>query len=123
MNLSGDVVKKYVDYFDINLNNILVIQDDLDLDIGKVRIKSESSAGGHNGIKDIITCLGSKNFLRLKIGISASIGDTKDYVLSSFSKDERKKLDENMNIYHNIIEDFMVNDETYLMNKYNGIFK
>ena len=123
MNLSGGVVKKYVDYFNINLEDILIIQDDLDLDIGKLRIKTTSSAGGHNGIKDIIASLGSKDFLRLKIGISASTGDTKDYVLSSFSKEESLKLDENVNIYHSIIDDFTVNDVTYLMNKYNGIFK
>lgn len=123
MNLSGGVVLKFVDYFDIDLNDILVIQDDLDLEFGKIRVKKDSSAGGHNGIKDIIKSLGSKDFLRLKIGISKANGDTKDYVLSSFSKEELKVLDNNMGIYHNIIDDFMVEDICYLMNKYNGIFK
>ena len=123
MNLSGGVVRKFVDYYGININDILVVHDDLDLDFGKIRIKSDSGAGGHNGVKDIISSLGSKDFLRMKIGISAAVGDVKDYVLSSFSKLENKKLNENMNIYHNVINDFMFNDISYLMNKYNGIFK
>lgn len=123
MNLSGSVVKKFVDYYDISLDNILVIQDDLDLECGKLRVKKDSSAGGHNGIKDIIALLGSKDFLRLKIGISQSVGDTKDYVLSSFSKKEMGVLNENMSVYLSVIDDFLDKDVSYLMNKYNGIFK
>lgn len=123
MNLSGSVVKKFVDYYDISLDNILVIQDDLDLECGKLRVKKDSSAGGHNGIKDIIALLGSKDFLRLKIGISQSVGDTKDYVLSSFSKKEMGVLNENMSVYLSVIDDFLDKDFSYLMNKYNGIFK
>lgn len=123
MNLSGSVVKKFVDYYNISLDNILVIQDDLDLECGKLRLKKDSSAGGHNGIKDIIASLGSKDFLRLKIGISQSVGDTKDYVLSSFSKKEIGVLNENMSVYLSVIDDFLDKDFSYLMNKYNGIFK
>lgn len=123
MNLSGGVIRKFVDYFDIDTNNILIIQDDLDLDIAKVRIKYDSSAGGHNGVKDIIKNLGTQKLLRLKIGISASLGDTKDYVLSSFSKKEMDELDRNMQTYFEVIEDFVTHDASYLMNKYNGIFK
>ena len=123
MNLSGGVVKKFVEYFDISIDNILIIQDDLDLDIGKFRIKYDSSAGGHNGIKDIINCLSTQKFLRLKVGISNAIGDTKDYVLSSFSKKEMGEIDNCMKIYFDIITDFLINDANYLMNKYNGISK
>lgn len=119
MNLSGGVVRKFVDYFDIELSDILIIQDDLDLEIAKPRIKLDSSAGGHNGIKDIIANLGSQKFLRLKIGISNSVGDTKDYVLSSFSKKDKDELNKNMQTYHEIINDFIINDATYLMNRYN----
>jgi len=123
MNLSGGVVRKFVEYFDINYEDVLIIQDDLDLDIGKLRIKFDSSAGGHNGIKDIIKNLGTQKLLRLKIGISSSLGDTKDYVLSSFSKKETDELDKNMQKYFSVIEDFVNNDAIYLMNKYNGLFK
>ena len=123
MNLSGNVVRKFVDYFDIDKNNILIIQDDLDLDIAKLRIKYDSSAGGHNGLKDIISNLGTQKLLRLKIGISAAKGDTKDYVLSSFTKKEIDELDNHLQIYFDIIEEFVQEDAVYLMNKYNGFFK
>lgn len=123
MNLSGGVVRKFVDYFDINTDDILIIQDDLDLDIARLRIKYDSSAGGHNGIKDIIKNLNTQKLLRLKIGISASLGNTKDYVLSSFSKKEMDELDKNMQVYFDVIDDFINNASTYLMNKYNGILK
>ena len=121
MNLSGGVVRKYVDYFNINTEDILIIQDDLDLDIAKFRIKFDSSAGGHNGIKDIINHLGTQKLLRLKIGISHAKGDTKDYVLSSFSKNDMGELDKNMDTYFKIIADFILSDASYLMNKYNGL--
>ena len=93
MNLSGDAVIQFVNYFDIDLNDILVIHDDLDLTFGSYKLKKNSSAGGHNGIKSIINNLGSDNFARLKIGISHDKSiDTKDYVLGNFSKSEKDKL-------------------------------
>ncbi|MDE5630137.1 MAG: aminoacyl-tRNA hydrolase [Bacilli bacterium] len=82
MNLSGGVVRKYMDYFKITFEDILVIHDDLDLEVGRVRIKINSSAGGHNGIKDIIACLKTDAFARIKVGVSNNKNvDTKDYVL------------------------------------------
>ena len=69
MNLSGDCVVKYVNYYNININDILVIHDDLDMELGKIRIVYDSSSGGHNGIKSIINNLDSQKFTRLKIGI------------------------------------------------------
>ena len=119
MNLSGGVVRKFVDYYNINLEDILVIQDDLDLEIARPRIKLDSASGGHNGIKDIIANLGTKKFLRLKIGISNPIGDIKDYVLSSFSKKDMEELNKHMQTYHDILNDFVIKDAAYLMNKYN----
>lgn len=120
MNLSGGVVKKYVDYFDIPLNNILVIQDDLDLPLAHLRLKKMSSAGGHNGIKDIIANLHSDNFLRLKIGISHDRNlDTRDYVLTKFTKSELDALKNISSTVGNIIENFAVANVTELMNKYN----
>ena len=70
MNLSGNAIIEFVNFYKINLEDILVIQDDLDLSIGTYRLKINSSAGGHNGIKSIINLLGSNHFARLKIGIS-----------------------------------------------------
>ena len=110
MNLSGTVVGKYAKFYGINEEDILVIHDDLDMEFGKIRIAYDSSSGGHNGIKDIINNIGSKEFTRLKVGISNNKDiDTKDYVLGKFSKEEREVL---MNIYSkldNIINKRLIN--------------
>ena len=81
-------------YFNISINDVLVIQDDLDLSFGRYRLKKNSSAGGHNGIKSIISSVGDNSFCRLKIGISHDRTiDTSDYVLNNFSKAELKYLE------------------------------
>lgn len=120
MNLSGEVVKKYIDYFKIDIKDILIIQDDLDQEIGKIKLKENSSSGGHNGIKDIEKNLGTKNYKRLKIGISNNKNiDTKDYVLGHFTKEERKIIDNSIEICQNIIDDYLKLNFDRLMGKYN----
>ncbi len=119
MNNSGLSVKQFIKYFDIQFEDVLVIQDDLDLSIGAYRFKFNSSSGGHNGIKSIINEIGSQEFGRLKVGISNnSYIDTKDFVLSKFTKEEIKKID--FNIFNDAINDFIKYDINYVMNKYNG---
>ena len=121
MNLSGIVVRKYMDYFKISKDDILVIQDDLDMVLGKVKFVYNSSSGGHNGIKNIEEQISTREYVRLKIGISNNKDiDTKDYVLSKFSKSDLEVLD---NIYSkliNLVEDFVKLDKNGLMAKYNN---
>lgn len=120
VNLSGIVVKKYVDYFKISVDDILIISDDLDLDFGKIRLRLSGSSGGHNGLKSIETNLGTKNYKRMKFGISNNKNiDTKDYVLGSLSFEENKKFNEILPITINILDDFVVMPFVNLMNKYN----
>ena len=108
MNLSGLSVKKIVNFYKIDMKNILVIQDDLDLSIGTYKIKRNSSSGGHNGIKSIISELGTEGFGRLKIGISKPTQIPIDkYVLAKFSTDELNKINSNMNVFNNIIDTFI----------------
>lgn len=108
MNLSGDVVKPFVDYFKIDYEDILIIRDDLDLPLGKARIKYNSSSGGDNGIKSIINKLKSQEFYQYKIGISNNKEiDTKDYVLGKFSKAERELIDEIVNQSAEVIDEFI----------------
>ncbi len=121
MNLSGTVVKKYVDFYKINLKDILIIQDDLDMNFGKVKVVSNSSSGGHNGIKDIENNLGTNNYIRLKIGISNDKSiDTKDYVLGKFNNDEMNYLDDIFGSLINIIEDFCNLKLDVFKGKYNS---
>lgn len=120
MNLSGGVVSQFVKFYKLSYQDLLVIHDDLDLPVGKFRIKINSSAGGHNGIKDIINNLHSNSFARVKIGISNDKElDTKDYVLGKFSKNDLKIIEDNLLKIYRIIEEFDYDNINYLMNKYN----
>ncbi len=120
MNLSGDAVVKFVKYYDIDLDDILIIQDDLDLPFGVYKLKTNSSDGGHNGIKSIINRLGSKEFARLKVGISNNKSiDTKDYVLGNFSSSERKTFKEMQCSFNSIINCFISDGIERTMNIYN----
>ena len=121
MNLSGEVVKKYVDYFKINKEDILVIQDDLDMELGRIKFVFNSSNGGHNGIRNIEDNLNTKEYLRLKIGILKDKNmETRDYVLDKFNKEELLKRDESFDKLIDVIDDFVNKDNNYLMNKYNN---
>lgn len=120
MNLSGGVVSQFVNFYKLSFEDVLVIQDDLDLPVGNFKIKTNSSAGGHNGIKDIIKALNTDAFARLKIGVSNDKGmDTKDYVLGKFSKADYDKIFENQKIYNSVIEEFDYFTVQNLMSKYN----
>ena len=121
MNLSGIAVRKLVDYYKISIEDILVIQDDMDLPFGKYRCKIDSSSGGHNGIKSIIDSLGTTHFARLKIGISHDLkGDTVQYVLGNFSKEEMAFLSQHFSFYQEIIYFFIENGIEKTMNRYNS---
>ncbi len=120
MNLSGNSVIEFVNYYKINLDDILVIQDDLDLDIGNYRLKINSSSGGHNGIKSIIEKLNSNAFARLKVGISNNKNiNTKDYVLGKFSKEEQAILNKLYPKLNEIINSFIIDGIAKTMNNYN----
>lgn len=120
MNNSGESVIKFVNYYNIDLCDILVVQDDIDLNMGKFRVKFNSSDGGHNGIKSIINCLGSKEFARLKIGVrNEKLTNAIDFVLGKFSGEELDIIDNNMNVFKSIIDDFIIEDIDKVMNKYN----
>ena len=121
MNLSGESVIKFVNYYKINIEDILVIHDDLDIECGKYKLKRNGSSGGHNGIKSIINNLQSEEFKRLKIGISKNnLIDTKDYVLGNLNKEEMDKLKELEPIIIDILEDYFKIPFGDLMSRYNG---
>lgn len=120
MNLSGIVVKNFVDYFKIDINNILIICDDLDMELGKIRLRQKGSSGGHNGLKNIEINLKTQLYKRLKVGISNDkLIDTKDYVLSNFSKDENNILKNTESKIVLLFDDYLNLDFDKLMSKYN----
>jgi len=121
MNLSGKVVLDFINFYKIDLNDVLIIQDDLDMEFGRIKFVYNSSSGGHNGIKDIERCLNSRLYVRLKIGIANDKGvDTKDYVLSKFNTLEIKTLDEVYKKLSLFVDDFCSLSLDKLMSKYNN---
>lgn len=95
MNNSGHAVQSFASYYRIPPEEILVIYDDISLPIGTLRVRSEGSAGGHNGVKSIIESLGSDKFIRMRLGIGENQESisTEDYVLSSFHPSEKKEIE------------------------------
>ena len=91
MNLSGESVRELVDYYKVSPQEVIIIYDDISLEVGQLRIRKQGSAGGHNGIKSIISHLGTEEFPRIKVGVGDKPKgwDLADYVLSRFSKEEQ----------------------------------
>lgn len=96
MNLSGESIRAAADYYKIDPEDMIVIYDDISLEPGQLRIRLKGSAGGHNGIKNIIAHLGTQEFPRIKVGVGAKPPrmDLADYVLSRFGGEEQKVMDE-----------------------------
>ena len=120
MNLSGNCLREFVNFYKIDKKDILVIHDDLDLPFLKYRLKYKSSSGGHNGIKSIISNLGTDEIPRLKIGIGNSKNiDTKDYVLGSISKKDMEEFNKLCKTYSDIVSLFIGKDIETCMMAYN----
>lgn len=121
MNLSGECVRPFLDYFQIALEDLVVVYDDLDLPTGRIRLRQKGSAGGHNGIKSLIQHVGTEKFNRLRIGISRPIKPIPipDYVLGSFSKEETPEIEGAITQAADACESFLTNPFLEVMNKYN----
>ncbi len=121
MNESGRSVSQVANFFKVDPENILIIQDDMDMPIGKIRIRANGKSGGHNGIKSIIRDLGTEKFNRLKIGIRHPKNATVvSWVLTPFNDEQQKLMDDAFDTSVKIIDDFIAGrDSQYLMNKYN----
>ena len=119
MNNSGVAVRSFVNFYKISSEDILVISDDLDLELGKFRFRNKGSSGGHNGLKSIIENLGTESFKRLRIGISNDKRDVISYVLSKFSKKELEVIDDLFIILVKALDDYFTLDFTTLMSQYN----
>lgn len=120
MNLSGEVVRKFSKWYHIKLTDLLIISDDLDMEVAKIKLKKQGSSGGHNGLKNIEQNLRTQEYNRLKIGIfNDKTMATKDYVLGKFNKEELTKINNILPITNNILNDFVTMDFEKIMSKYN----
>ncbi len=121
MNLSGNCVVKFVNYYNIDINDIIIIYDDVDYPLGTIKIKKNGSSGGHNGIKSIINILKNENIKRIRIGISKNSIPIEEYVLQKFTEDELKVISSNLETICEIIDSINRYSIDEIMNKYNGI--
>lgn len=122
MNLSGESVVQVANYYKVAPKDVIVVYDDINLDVGRLRIREKGSAGGHNGIKNIIAHLGTDEFPRIRVGVGMKPPkmDLADYVLSRFSKEEEALMEEGYERAAKAME-LMVEDEiSQAMNLYNG---
>lgn len=121
MNLSGEAIVQYLNYFDIPAENLIVIYDDKDIDFGTIKIKSNGSAGTHNGMKSIVQCIGTIYFPRIRIGINleTNIEDLADYVLSNYTKEQLNELSKIYGEVYLAVIEILKGNIDIAMNKYN----
>ena len=129
MNLSGESVSRLIKKFDINLDDLLVIHDDLDLPLGKIRIRYGGGSGGHKGVNSIINELGSQDFIRLRVGIGRPVKNEDStepsddeiitYVLSDFTPDEKQTVTQVIPRVTEAILCLLTEGLTAAMNRYN----
>lgn len=120
MNLSGESVKEVMNFFKIDKDDVLVIYDDLDLPVGKIRIRANGSAGGHNGIKSLISHMNGQDFKRIRIGIDRHpYIPVVDYVLGKFTKEELVSLNEALKLSSTVAKEFVTTDFHKIMSLYN----
>ena len=123
MNLSGDSVAEMAQFYKIPPENIIIINDDISLDTGRIRIRKKGSAGGHNGLKSIILRLNSDEFPRVKMGVGAPKHDDydlADFVLGRFTKEEIPVMEEAIKKAEGAVSEIIKNGTESAMNKYNA---
>ena len=123
MNLSGESVAELARFYKVPPERIIVINDDISLETGRIRVRAKGSAGGHNGPKSIIYLLGSDEFPRVKMGVGAPKregGDLADYVLGRFAKDEIPVMEDAIIRACGAVEEIIKNGAESAMNKFNG---
>lgn len=122
MNLSGEAAGEAARFYKIPPDHVLVISDDVDLPLGKLRIRTNGSAGGHNGLKSIIQHLGSDQFPRLKVGVGGKPHpdyDMADWVLSKFQGEDKKLIDGTVKRAADAVECFLKDGPQKAMNRFN----
>lgn len=122
MNLSGESIRAVVDYYKVNpASELIVVSDDISLNPGQIRVRKKGSAGGHNGLKNIIQHLGSEAFLRIRIGVGEKPAgyDLADYVLGHFSKEEKPLIEEGISKAMDAAAILLEGDADRAMNEFN----
>ena len=122
MNLSGECIQEVMNYYKTDISDLIVVYDDINLEPGQLRVRGKGSAGGHNGIKNIIAHLGTQEFPRIKVGVGDKPPrmDLADYVLSRFSKEDREKMEQAFKDAAEAVEVMIAEGPDAAMNQFNG---
>jgi peptidyl-tRNA hydrolase, PTH1 family len=123
MNRSGDAMSPVFERFGAAAQDVIVIYDDIALPLGKIRVRQRGSAGGHNGIKSIISAFGSDEFLRVRVGIQpeSDVGELREFVLSPVRRADQELLDEAEEVAVNAVETIIGEGIGQAMSRFNGI--
>ena len=123
MNRSGFAVRYLVEHHRPELGNVLIVHDDIDVDVGRIKIVRAGGAGGHRGVESIISHLGTNRFNRIKIGIGRPFGNEsiEEFVLSPLDRGQRETIEEVLGIAVKAIETFILNGVEVAMNSYNSV--
>jgi len=121
MNLSGQAVREAMNFYQLDIGQLIVVYDDIDIDVGKLRIRKKGSGGSHNGMRNILLQIKDENFIRVRVGVGKPKGQQAlaDYVLSRFSKEEQKVLIPIVEDSVSAIELMMKESVDLAMNRYN----
>ncbi|MBR3281379.1 MAG: aminoacyl-tRNA hydrolase [Clostridia bacterium] len=121
MNLSGNCVSKFLNYYKVSPEDLIVIYDDIDIKVGKIRIKPNGNPGTHNGMKDITNKIGTKDFIRVRVGSGKPEFemDLADYVLSNFKKEEMDDINKSIENASDAVVKLLKDGIAEAMNKYN----
>lgn len=122
MNLSGESVRALLDYYKMDIDELIIIYDDISLPVGQIRVRPKGSAGGHNGIKNIIQHLRTEEFVRIRIGVGAKPegGDLVKHVLGRFSREEDGMIRDVFALAEEALEALLDGDVAAAMNRVNG---
>lgn len=121
MNVSGESINQYLAFYKIGPEDLIVIYDDIDTEPGKVRIRKQGSAGTHNGMKSVVSCVGTENFDRVRVGIGLPEfkGDLMNYVIGKIKQEDRQELDKGIELAKQAVVEIINNGVDSAMNKFN----
>ena len=121
MNLSGDCISEILNFYKVTPSSLVVIYDDIDIDLGKIRVKPQGKPGTHNGMRDITTKIGTEDFIRVRIGSGKPFPEQNlaDFVLSDFSKDEFSIIDKSTDLAMEAVIEILNSGVHSAMNKFN----
>ncbi len=121
MNLSGQSIKLFVDFYKVPLKNVLVIYDDMDVEVGKIKVRKKGGPGTHNGAKSVVHELASEEFSRIRVGIGKPINeyDAINYVIGKLEEEQYNALEKGINKAVEAISDYILKGIDIAMNKYN----